>query len=331
MKFSVIIPVYNVEKYLDECVHSVLAQDFQDYEIILVNDGSTDNSGKKCDVYAEKYSQIKVIHKENGGLSDARNFGIKEAKGDYLIFLDSDDFWQGKNIFLDINQIIEREKPDLILYGLTFYYGDEVFAPFDFTKEKVINNDFVEQSKYLISDNKYGFYACNKIVKRDIILNNDLFFIKGRLSEDMPWNYELVNYIKTFSIYSSNFYFYRQNRDGQITQTINPKNVKDIEIVLLENLPKLTNQDVLYDFKIKYLFYTYQCLLYVFFQMNKHNQKIMKKDFKQKIAVWDKIFEREYELKGKSIIKKIKHIFIKFLGSFYYNYLYHKLIFIVKK
>ena len=79
MLFSIIIPVYNVEKYLSQCIDSVLKQDFTDYEIILVDDGSTDNSPNICDEYAEKYTQIKVIHKTNGGLSDARNFGIKEA------------------------------------------------------------------------------------------------------------------------------------------------------------------------------------------------------------------------------------------------------------
>ena len=93
MTFSIIIPICNVEKYLRQCIDSVLAENFLDCEIILVNDGSPDDCGEICDEYANKYSHIKVIHKHNGGLSDARNAGIKEAKGDYLIFLDSDDYW----------------------------------------------------------------------------------------------------------------------------------------------------------------------------------------------------------------------------------------------
>ena len=93
MTFSIIIPIYNVEKYLRQCIDSVLAENFLDCEIILVNDGSPDGCSEICDEYANKYSHIKVIHKHNGGLSDARNAGIKEAKGDYLIFLDSDDYW----------------------------------------------------------------------------------------------------------------------------------------------------------------------------------------------------------------------------------------------
>ncbi|WP_240640583.1 glycosyltransferase family 2 protein [Neisseria meningitidis] len=97
MIFSIIVPIYNVEKYLRCCVDSVLAENFADYEMILVDDGSPDGCGKICDEYTGKYPHIKVIHQENGGLSDARNAGIRAAKGDYLIFLDSDDYWADTN------------------------------------------------------------------------------------------------------------------------------------------------------------------------------------------------------------------------------------------
>ena len=93
MKFSIVVPIYKTEKYLKQCVDSILSQSFTDFELILVDDGSPDNSGKMCDDYAQKDCRVRVIHKQNGGLSDARNAGIKEAKGDYLCFLDSDDFW----------------------------------------------------------------------------------------------------------------------------------------------------------------------------------------------------------------------------------------------
>ena len=122
MQFSIVIPVYNVAPYLRECVDSVLAQNSTDYEIILVDDGSTDNSPAICDEYAEKYSQIKVIHKANGGLSDARNFGIKKAQGDYLMFLDSDDFWNRENVLLDLHNIIKENNPDLIIHELSSFY-----------------------------------------------------------------------------------------------------------------------------------------------------------------------------------------------------------------
>ena len=95
---SVVIPVYNVEKYLIRCLESVILQTYRNLEIVLVDDGSTDNSGKICDEYAERDSRIKVIHKENGGLSDARNVGIKSASADYIVFIDSDDYV--KNVYV---------------------------------------------------------------------------------------------------------------------------------------------------------------------------------------------------------------------------------------
>ena len=96
---SIVVPLYNVENYLKECIDSILTQSYHNLEIILVDDGSTDNSGKICDNYAKKDSRIKVIHKENGGASDARNYGIKEAKGKYIQFTDSDDFYDKNSIY----------------------------------------------------------------------------------------------------------------------------------------------------------------------------------------------------------------------------------------
>ena len=117
--FSIIVPIYNVERYLEQCIESVLAQDYQNYELILVDDGSPDNSIDICTKYAKQYSNIVFIHKINGGLSDARNAGIKLARGEYLMFLDSDDYWEGTSILSDLSKISE-ENPDLIIYDLTF-------------------------------------------------------------------------------------------------------------------------------------------------------------------------------------------------------------------
>jgi len=109
-KISVIVPVYNVEKYLRECVDSVLAQTFKDFELILVDDGSPDNSGKICDEYAAKDSRVRVFHKANGGVSSARNFGIKESRADYIAFLDSDDWWNFR--FLEKMHAVAEKFPN---------------------------------------------------------------------------------------------------------------------------------------------------------------------------------------------------------------------------
>ena len=123
--FSIIVPIYNVERYLEQCIESVIAQDYQNYELILVDDGSPDNSIDICIKYAKKYKNIIVIHKTNGGLSDARNAGIQIARGEYLMFLDSDDYWEGKTALTEIKNIITNiiKRAILIENHLLFKFG----------------------------------------------------------------------------------------------------------------------------------------------------------------------------------------------------------------
>lgn len=226
MIFSVIIPIYNVEKYLRECIDSVLSQNFEDYEIILVNDGSPDNCGKICDEYGDKYSHIKVIHKENGGLSDARNFGMKAASGNYLIFLDSDDFWEGTNVLSDLFEIIKRDRnPDVILHGYTNMNNrNEHLQDFSIVKE---SNNFVNDFDYLVLKGIYYGSVWTKVLKRELVLKNNLFFEKGLLYEDVIYCFDLAFYIKTYSVYQSNFYQYRI-REGSITYRVSRNGMNDL-------------------------------------------------------------------------------------------------------
>ena len=120
--FSIIVPIYNVERYLEQCIESVLAQDYQNYELILVDDGSPDNSIDICTKYAKQYSNIVFIHKINGGVSDARNAGIQIARGEYLMFLDSDDYWEGTTVLSDLQKIITENNPDIIFNYMSSIY-----------------------------------------------------------------------------------------------------------------------------------------------------------------------------------------------------------------
>lgn len=234
MTFSIIIPIYNVEKYLRQCIDSVLAENFLDCEIILVNDGSPDGCGEICDEYANKYSHIKVIHKHNGGLSDARNAGIKEAKGDYLIFLDSDDYWIninknqknyiGGGILSDL-QLLTNDKIDLILHPSSDNIR-RIPKEISFT-----NNDFINNFEALVKSNYYVSNAWTKIVRREIIIKNNLFFPKGYIHEDLPYSLALARFVKTFAIYNNSFYQYRV-LDDSISHNIKYKNFNDILVHL---------------------------------------------------------------------------------------------------
>ncbi|MFJ1322473.1 glycosyltransferase family 2 protein [Capnocytophaga canis] len=242
MLFSIIIPVYNVEKYLLECVDSVLQQDFSDYEIILVNDGSTDSSGQICDEYTQKYSGIKVIHKENGGLSDARNFGVKEARGEYLMFLDSDDFWKGTDILLDLSKIIEKRHPDLIINEIaSFFEEDSEMTVRKFQNaDKIKNNIFKDNLEFLVTNDIYYATACNKTIKRSIIENNSLLFCNGQIHEDVSWCGDIIPYIGTFYLYNNSFYQYRKNRQGSLTYRVTTKSAEDLLNIILDQFPKLS-------------------------------------------------------------------------------------------
>lgn len=219
--FSIIVPIYNVEKYLKQCVDSLLTQHFNNYEIILVDDGSPDSSPRICDEYAEKSSRIKVVHKPNGGLSDARNAGMKAADGEYVTFVDSDDFWRDNNVLAGVSEIIEKyNRPDIIVSDFIKYFEDTykyleppMISPASLNgkpKQKVLEYLYLIQADLKIS-------ACQKFVKREILINAP--FEKGLLSEDIDWSLQIYPYVKSICAYPHPYYCYRQMREGSITNT----------------------------------------------------------------------------------------------------------------
>lgn len=230
MTFSVIIPVYNVSRYIDECIKSIISQKNVDYEIILVNDGSTDKSGDICDKYAEKYSNIKVVHKKNGGLSDARNEGVKIAKGDYILFVDGDDYI-GQNTLQKIKKVIDsNHQPDIVFLELVkFFENNDIKIEMNDGIDNSVNNlKGKKLYKYLSNLPKYPASACTKAIKHSLFFNNDLLFEKGLLSEDLEWSIRLFLTIKTAAYCPVKYYFYRQARVGSISNTISEKNISDI-------------------------------------------------------------------------------------------------------
>ena len=120
MKYSIIVPIYKIEKYLSQCIESVLVQDFKDYELILVDDGSPDSCPQICDSYAERDNRIKVVHKENGGLVSARKAGLAISSGDYAFCLDGDDFLHPECL-QRVNNVLEQYKPDVICFGYIIF------------------------------------------------------------------------------------------------------------------------------------------------------------------------------------------------------------------
>lgn len=173
---SVIVPVYNVEKYLARCVDSVLSQTLSGFEMILVDDGSPDKSPEICDEYAMKDSRVKVIHKKNGGLSSARNAGLEVCKGEYIFFIDSDDYLTDKNVLFDFMNKAKSENSDFV-YSLMNHASDTKVSEIKCCKR------FISDNRLFFLSNPYFFSACNKVYKRTLL--QFIHFVPGRVNEDV--------------------------------------------------------------------------------------------------------------------------------------------------
>lgn len=226
---SVVIPIYLVADYLPTCIESVLKQTYSEKEIILVDDGSPDSSPEICDEYAALYPNIKVIHKKNGGLSDARNVGIETATGEYVLFLDGDDYWDDVNALDKLIQRVTLTNADVLNFSFMKYYEDTgekspyfhgvSHMPLYLQKKK-------EQLDYLAEKNLYLSSACSKMIRRELFSDNLLFEV-GAYSEDVEWSARLIQSAKSMDFICLNFYCYRQRKDS-ISHTINDKKSKDL-------------------------------------------------------------------------------------------------------
>lgn len=217
MKISVIIPVYNVEKYLEQCIDSVLCQSYSDFELLLINDGSTDNSGVICDQYATKDARIRVFHKTNGGVSSARNLGIKKAIGEWIAFIDSDDFVA--DLFLyDFTENLTT-CTDLIIQGIKRYSVDiKIFYEFDHII-KTNKVEFLNNFKII----PYFFGPVSKLYKKDIIRKHNLQFdISKSYAEDTIFNLDYLYWCANdIILLNKNNYYYRNTPDSLSTQKLN--------------------------------------------------------------------------------------------------------------
>ncbi len=222
---TVVIPVYNVEKYLKRCVESVIAQDWKKYEILLVDDGSTDHSPQICDNYVKTYDFISVIHKENGGLSEARNTGLSQAKGEYVYFPDSDD-WIEPDTFIALSEALESQKFDIISFNREFVKSEEDVIISDPVETQVFEGKdaFVEMLKHSYIT---GF-ANDKIYRKSLFMDHDILFPKGKYYEDLGTNYKL--FLSAKKVYATNqkYYHYLIDNPDSITQSWNEKKFRDM-------------------------------------------------------------------------------------------------------
>lgn len=241
---SVIVPIYNVEKYLDRCVDSIINQTYKNLEIILVDDGSPDNCPKMCDDYAEKDSRIKVVHKENGGLSDARNVGMEVATGEYVSFIDSDDY-VSLDFYETLLETIVDNDSDIVECGVVKFYENEKFDKYN-DDLKVTNYDTVDALDGLINENPFKQHVWNKLYKSNIAL--DIPYAVGKLNEDEFWTYQIFGKAKKVTRINKTMYYYFQRGSSIMGNGYNIKRLDSLEgkmnrqAYIEKNFPILTTK-----------------------------------------------------------------------------------------
>ena len=227
-KISVIIPVYNVEKYLKKCIDSIINQTYYNLEIIIVDDGSPDNCPTIIDEYAKLDKRVKAIHKQNGGVSSARNLGLKYATGDYIIFIDSDDYLAinmieklykamiNNNADMSVCQILRMQENS---NGEMVFLND-IKEPY---KEKIYSTN--EMIKGILLDASIGNFVCNKLLKKELI--EGITFPEGKVYEDVATTYKLVHKAKKIVCINDKLYYYLIGRIGATTSSFSEKKILD--------------------------------------------------------------------------------------------------------
>lgn len=210
-QFSIIIPIYKVEQYLSCCIDSVLRQTYRDYEIILVDDGSPDGCPQICDAYAREDGRITVIHQENAGIAAARNSGIREAKGQYLCFIDSDDWWSDSFFLEKASIFLEKAPVDVLAFGDTRVVNGEGSGTRRADNLSFINHlNSEQQLEELIRQDKLLMSAWSHMLKTDFVRKNALLFDEAFLScEDIEWFIRVLSCKPVFKAIDSAQYIYR--------------------------------------------------------------------------------------------------------------------------
>lgn len=241
-KISIIVPIYNVEQYLDKCVESLVNQTYNNLEIILVDDGTKDKSGEMADLWSIKDDRIKVIHKKNGGLSDARNAGMKIATGDYIAFVDSDDWINYKMYEILINNL-EEYNADISVCAVKKVYEEDV------VNEKQVINKYIcmftaeEALENLIDEGILKQTVWNKLYKREVISN--IYFEFGKIHEDEFWTYQIFGKCKKIVYTDEQLYYYLQRPGSIMNKSFSIERLAGLEArnkrvnYIEQNFPKL--------------------------------------------------------------------------------------------
>lgn len=323
---SIVVPVYNVEKFLKECLDSICTQTYTNLEIILIDDGSTDSSGKICDDYAKLDKRIKIFHNKNYGVSYSRNLGIKEANGKYIVFIDSDDVIESNYIEISV-EMIKKDNSDIVIVAHDII--DELLNKKEYLTlpdTSILTGKFKDDYYYLAN---YLITPWGKLYKLDIIKYFSIYFPEDFVvSEDRIFNYMYFKFINKYTFINKLLYHYFRRGNISLSKNMTQEtfiaNVKRLEIQKnffwnfgIKNKEKILINDIIY-------------LLKAYIPVEKENKYNF---YKKRVKLINKILKNEYEVMNKKIKNKKVKILIYLLKNNYIFpiYVYNKIKRIINK
>lgn len=259
-KISVVVPVYNTGAYLRRCVDSVLSQTVSDYEIILINDGSTDDSGTVCEAIADAHNCIVTVHQPNGGLAAARNTGLLHARGEYVLFLDSDDVYLRDDAFEKLLAAASTHAADVVCFDYVRVNAAGTHAPVSAGKSADITGAKSAAVPRMLWENLYTSSACLKLISHTLLADNALRFPLDVRSEDVPFSLRLLQLAQKPIFLAQALYGYTV-RDGSITNSIDARVVTDTLRLLRAMRLCVQEDDPLREHYLAYVAFQYCTLL----------------------------------------------------------------------
>lgn len=320
---SIIIPVYNTEKYLAKCLDSIVINKNKCLEIVIVDDGSTDGSAKICDMYAEKDNRIVVIHTKNHGLSEARNKGINSAKGTFVTFVDSDDFWTDDFAKKEIIKIIRQYKDVVDVFQFPSYEYSEKYHKIIRDNvafyNKINDDNIIKYYDSCLSNGHLNVSAWSKICKKDFLVNNNLYFKKGITGEDSEWTIRMLRVLKRLKVLRKPYYAYRIDREGSITSSVSVKNVNDlVNIINTLSDDEFNQKSEIEKYEKGFMCFLFFVMLGFAGGMNKEDKKQAKPLFKEMENICDYSIMRQTNI-CRFVYKTLGYKFTAKLLNIYFN------------
>lgn len=311
---SIIVPVYNTKPYLSRCIDSILCQSFTDFELLLIDDGSTDGSGMICDAYAEKDNRIRVLHKENGGVSSARNLGLRVAAGDWICFVDSDDELLPDGLQVMVDGI--SNEVGMVMAGYKVY-DDEGLLTYSVTENKqcIIDREQAVKEMFLPSDYKYQGYICGKLLLKSEVIRHELFFSKEIFfNEDRLFLTQFICALEGNVFYTTVPVYKYYERSGSammsLKKSFNPKFITDMaaQIKMRECVRSKYDNDELLELADFAVYKSYRRIMGMMNDFHYENRKLKTQLRTQLInAIGIKLYSKYEIIRNKRrVLKKIK-------------------------